>query len=130
MRRRIMSWTGLVLLAFNLIAGTLMPVQAADPLGQSVQDVLEGRGLICTTLGLKAVGPDGGLALPGAESESAGLCVFCLPLMQGGLDQPPSLVLTDRLYPASDLKFQQIVQAFPPTLEGYRQAAPRAPPVL
>ncbi|MBF0168481.1 MAG: hypothetical protein HQL45_12710 [Alphaproteobacteria bacterium] len=130
MRRRVMSWTGLVLLAFNLIAGTLMPVQAADPLGQSVADVLEGRGLICTTLGLKSIGPDGGLTLPGADAESAGLCVFCLPLMQGGLDQPASLALTDRLHPVTKTGYLSLAQTFAPPLDPYRQAAPRAPPVL
>lgn len=75
--RRATAYTGLVLLAFNLIAGALLPARASST---------DGPAYICTALGLKAVGNDEGQ--PAEAGQSAGLCAACLPLMQGGLDAP------------------------------------------
>lgn len=82
--RRATAYTCLVLLAFNLIAGALLPARASST---------DGPAYICTALGLQAIGNDKGQ--PAEAGQSAGLCAACLPLMQGGLDAPPDTVATD-----------------------------------
>lgn len=76
--RRATAYTGLVLLAFSLIAGALLPARASST---------DEPAYICTALGLKAIGPDD--SQPAETGQSAGLCAACLPLMQGGIDTPP-----------------------------------------
>lgn len=89
-RRRLASWLGLLLLAFNVLAAAALPARAESALAQSLMD---GRIVVCTAAGLLVLDQDG-RALP--ASDHAQFCVFCLPLLHGGVDVPATPVLADR----------------------------------
>lgn len=90
-RRILGAWLGLVLLAFNLVAGALVPVGARAAEGPEIAfaRLLEGEHMVvCTAGGLVEIDPKGGTA-----PDHTAFCVFCLPLMNGsvafGPSQPP-----------------------------------------
>jgi hypothetical protein len=118
------AWSGLALLAFNLIAGALLPANAASPANQMAQ-----QAYICTALGRTAIGPDG-KAEPGQTGHGVELCIYCLPLLQGSVDGPASaLALQPPLAVAmADPALPGTVTVSPQTR--HNSAAPRAPPVL
>ncbi|CAA6605380.1 conserved exported hypothetical protein [Rhodospirillaceae bacterium LM-1] len=124
-RRKAMAWTGLYLLAFNLIAGALMPAQAAAPLSQLVSQTY-----ICTALGMTAVGPDAGQTPASQAGHTTAFCVFCLPLMQGGLDGPAAQAALVKIdFPSSLAEYAPVASHISGQLARHGKAAPRAPPV-
>ena len=122
LKRNVTAWSGLALLAFNLIAGALLPAQAASPANQLAQ-----QAYICTALGMVAVGPEGS-AEPSQSGHEFNLCIYCLPIMSGGLDSPAPQGLAEAQFTpaAADLDGSAPALFLPQTR--HNSAAPRAPP--
>ena len=83
-RRAVVAWACLVLLAFNLVAGTSLSSQPMTVQGDGI--------VICTAAGMVVLDPSGAPIHDQSPSHEPH-CVFCLPLMHGGLDvaEAPSL---------------------------------------
>jgi hypothetical protein len=115
-RRTIIAWACLVLLAFNLLAGTALPGQPATA----------GTGgiAICTATGIVVQDPSGA---PSDSQRHDSFCVFCLPLMHGGLNLADSPDLAALPRSTTDLAVPWTAQVASATrLSG--SASPRAPP--
>lgn len=125
-RRQLTAWSGLFLLTINLIAGALMPAQAASPASQLAQ-----QAYICTAFGMQAIGLDGDGEQDGQAGGHSAFCSFCLPLLQGGLDAPPA-------NPAESIVFFENFLENPTPVSfaaarpdsSHNPAAPRAPPAV
>jgi hypothetical protein len=124
MRRNVSAWTGLALLAFNLIAGALLPAQAASPANQLAQ-----QAYICTALGMVAVSPDG-TPEPGQGSHDVSLCVYCLPLLSGGFDGPAAQATLEAPLSVALADYEGLAPALISPQPRHNSAAPRAPPAL
>ncbi|MBF0268358.1 MAG: hypothetical protein HQL44_07175 [Alphaproteobacteria bacterium] len=123
-RRKAMAWTGLYLLAFNLIAGALMPAQAAAPLSQLVSQTY-----ICTAFGMTAVGPGADQIPANQAGHAASFCVFCLPLLQGGLDGPAAQAALVKIdFPLYSAEYGTAAPPLDEPQARHSKAAPRAPP--
>lgn len=147
-RRVFAAWLGLFLLAWMVVAGSVLPVERARDSASGAamagfaQELLGDRIVICTAGGMVALDrntgqilDDGPASVPGQDNpvpDSHGhgsLCLFCLPLLHAGLGGPagaPAVVpplgvaLAARGHPA----FAVVVP--PVRLAG--AAIPRAPP--
>ncbi|MGE5477944.1 MAG: DUF2946 family protein [Bacteroidales bacterium] len=72
------AWLGILLVAFNLLAGSVGPTTAAPT-------AADGLIVVCTVGGMRMVDPaaaPGDTQLPASAAD--GLCVFCLPLVHAG----------------------------------------------
>lgn len=126
-RRSIVSWLGLVLLAFNILgvgAVSARPVSAGVPL---FAQALSGEHVVvCTAAGMVAIDVDG---TPQGDGDHRSLCAFCLPFMQGGADVPvahqPPLPLKSPVAEALFVAWSDPVRLIHPAAS----AAPRAPPL-
>lgn len=87
-RRRLFgAWTGLILLTLEILLGGALPLV---PTASSAQG-LDGDHLwVCTSAGMVEVGTDGAPLLPDGTDHQR-LCVFCLPVLGGAVDTPPSV---------------------------------------
>jgi hypothetical protein len=79
-RRRWPAWLGLFVLLFNLLAA---PAIGLGHNGAFAAE-LDGAMVICTSQGMLVLDADGKSHPPADSSDHDGICVFCLPLMQGG----------------------------------------------
>jgi len=124
-RCEIVSWAAILLLAVNVLASGILPAQ---PISLSQNDVA----------GLQAFDPEicsehspvqQPSGLPG-EHDNHGLhCVFCLPLMHGGLALPDVVATVEKPVETQDrfvLATEQ-QQFIPARFRSF--AAPRAPPL-
>lgn len=113
----------LVLVALWLQVG-LAPLMAATPTAWQAQ--LDGKMVVCTAAGMVVLEADGQPASP--QSESGPSCVFCQPLLHGGIKVPPMVAeplqaggaLPVLLPPDRDAVARPMLAAGP--------KAPRAPP--
>jgi hypothetical protein len=120
LRRRLCAWIGLVLLAFNLAAGTGLqaaPLPIAAP----------GDQVICTAGGIVIIHEDG--AAPTTERSGDGFCVFCLPLLNGGVSAPTAELPLDRPILGQALSVRPASVVIP-LAHPLSVAAPRAPPTV
>lgn len=88
-RRVVCGWVGLVVLAFNILGGFVLPARAADGFGgNSLMVVCTAAGLVTVDVGAPGSGRDD-------RVRQDGLCQFCLPLAHGGVasSDGPVLVL-------------------------------------
>ncbi len=109
-------------LLLNLLGSVLLPVSAARA------DMPMAGQVVCTVGGMVMLDDDGGQPI-GQDPGHSSLCLFCLPLLHGGV-QPPSLMVHDgplsigrgeRMIPAS----YRVVRVG----QFRRMAQPRAPPL-
>lgn len=120
------AWSGLFLLTINLIAGALMPAQAAAPASQLAQ-----QAYICTAFGLKAIGADDSQGEGGQAASHAVFCAYCLPLLQGGLDAPPAQAQAGQPSTFSQsIGYHLADSGFLLPRAAHNLAAPRAPPIV
>ena len=114
LRRSIVSWISLFLLAINLLGNNALAARAAPSHPTTpdlfVQDFLNEQIVICTALGLVALDRDGHPINNGGAGHSD-ICIFCLPLMHGAV-----AALAQQMTP---LPF-----AGPTTIRAVRHAAP------
>lgn len=130
-RRSIVAWIGLVLLAFNIfIAGTLPARDAAAAPAPFAQALMGDRIVICTAASIIVIDSSGNIVdTTTTDAEHSDICVFCLPLMHGGIQTPAAVTVTVRgLFPSDDafLPSSSPSLRHPARLAG--AAAPRAPP--
>lgn len=125
-RRRVVSWTGLFLLSFNILAGVFVPQPSfAKLLGGD-----EGHYLICTAIGLIEIDENGKQVSSDQSAAGVDLCVYCFPLMNGAADTPQSFTVAEAQLLASGtiLPVCDSQQSLSPRLSW--AAGPRAPPTL
>ncbi len=118
MRRTIASWLGVVVLAFNLLAGLALPADA--PAGDSLE--------ICTAHGPVFI-DQAGHPVPSPQTVPGGVCVFCLPLMHAGAAPPPLLGFVIQRGEAAFLVMRApATEPAPIPVRLATAAHPRAPP--
>lgn len=89
-RRRIASWLGLLVLAFNVLGASAMPARGeSSPLALALG---EGRMVVCTATGMVVLNADGTPAESGIPAHDS-LCAYCLPLMHGAAAAPALLFI-------------------------------------
>ncbi len=115
-RRTIIAWACLVLLALNLLVGTALPGKPAAA----------GTGgiAICTAGGIVLLDSSGA---PRDSQRHDSVCVFCLPLMHGGLNHANSPDLAAPRISTTALPVPWTAQ-FATTVREGGAASPRAPP--
>ncbi|TAN55574.1 MAG: DUF2946 domain-containing protein [Magnetospirillum sp.] len=119
--RRFVSWLGVFLVLFNLIASGLLPAAASPLAGERI--------VVCTAQGMVVLGADG---QPSATDEGAerhaDLCAFCLPLMHASGAPQPVLLGLDALPARAIGSFAAPVSAPLPPARPEGISSPRAPP--
>lgn len=119
------AWTGLLLLTLEILLGSALSLAPATSSAQSI----DGDHLwVCTSAGMVEMGADGTPLAPGATGHQR-LCVFCLPVLSGAVDAPPSVTTVPVRRAeaiASPTRPTGTPAATPATLAG--QSSPRAPP--
>jgi hypothetical protein len=92
-RRKVASWLGLILLAFNLLAGSGFTAQASENSSPAFgQELLGDRIVVCTAAGMVVMDRDGHVLDTNGNSGHIDACVFCLPLMHSGAGAPAAEV--------------------------------------
>lgn len=92
LRRWFAVWAGLLVMAFNVVAGDLLPLFPPSLSQGALGAVEDGRAfVVCTLHGLEVVrpqdsAPDGRSAA--AKPQDDGVCLSCLPLLHGGVSAP------------------------------------------
>lgn len=132
LRRDVLSWLGLVLLGMNVLTAGLFASSASQPAAAFTQEIADGRIVICTAAGMLVLDRNG-QPIPDQNGMNGGVsCVFCLPLMHGGVDAPAlSLAVLDA--PLTDEPELPSAPAdILPTrhLWLYGASSPRAPPIV
>ncbi|HTH18377.1 MAG TPA: DUF2946 family protein [Magnetospirillum sp.] len=120
-RRKFVSWLGLVLLLFNVVAGGALPAQTATA---DADDHL----IICTAGGLAAVDRNGTPVSADHTSEN-GFCASCLPLCHGAILTPEAALVPVPFVqplPRAPLADAELVQVAPALRLGYPRAPPQA----
>jgi hypothetical protein len=92
MRRRVVSMLGLLVILFNLVAGTLVASTSQSAAAPFLDEVFGDRIVVCTGSGMIVLDAQGNPVHDGAVDP---MCVFCLPLMQGSADAPALVALVD-----------------------------------
>lgn len=88
--RALGAWVSLILLLLDVAAGGVLPARSAEAGSLPVAQELDGDHIVlCTAAGMVELGPDG-TPISGHPQDHRSICVFCLPLMAGGVSVPPS----------------------------------------
>lgn len=122
--RNLGAWLCLMLLAANVLGGTVLPSRSA--LAANLPD---GAMVVCTAAGLKIIDPSGQTP-PASAAEQGGLCALCLPMVHGAVAMPDTAVLPAA--PASsmaDTLPDAATQRAPDAVLSHH-APPRAPPAI
>ena len=130
-RRTVASWLGLFLLFSNIVGIGSLPARSAEAGPAPFAQELSGdRIVICTAAGMVVLDRDGHPVETGKTAGHTDFCVFCLPLMHGGMvDAPATVAVVD--IPAVPLIVAiapaEVSWPIPVRLPG--TASPRAPPL-
>jgi hypothetical protein len=119
-RRGVAAWLGLVLLAFNIVAGGALQARAT-PLTTDSDHII-----VCTAAGLAVVDRNGTPVTPDHAGEN-GFCAYCLPFSHGAVITPVAIPLPVPFVqpiPRAPLADAEPVNVARPL----RLAYPRAPP--
>jgi hypothetical protein len=118
--RAVVAWGCLTLLAMNLLVGAALPAQeAVAGIGEIV---------ICTSAGISVLDQSGTPVTDQRRTHDT-FCVFCLPLMQGGLIGADAFDLAAPLFPSAAGTFPATARVdVVARLCG--AASPRAPPFV
>jgi len=132
LRREVASWLGLLLLTFNILAGGTLPARAEGSApAPFAQALLGDRIVVCTASGMVVMDRDGHVVDPGTTGGGhAELCVFCLPLMHGGVQAPTlSAAIVDIFAPVVPVgEFTAVDQSVAKPVRLTGASSPRAPP--
>lgn len=126
MRRHCLAWLGLLLIAFNILAGTALPVRAETaPLSLAQTD---DRIEVCTSAGMVVLDRDGNVLPSDGATQGSSLCSFCLPLVHGGTNVADAVGLPVPAPPPAARPLQPTaLSPFGPADLSW-SAPPRAPP--
>lgn len=126
-RREIVSALGMLVILFNLIAGTALAASAGAGTAPFIDEVFGGRTVICTGAGMIVLGVDG---TPVASDTGVDpLCAYCLPMVTGKADAPAPVVFLDRPL-AVDRRTPEVVAVRAPEAEPIvASTSPRGPPL-
>ncbi len=130
-RRGVVSWLGIVLLAFNVVAAGLLPARPADA-GPApfAQDITGDRIVVCTGTGMVVMDREGHVIDTGKDAGHPDFCVFCLPLMHVNAQASAAPVLVAVAVPA--IPAGEFAPAPSPVSKPARllgASSPRAPPL-
>lgn len=128
-RRHVVSWIGLILLAFNVLGAGSMPAQAEGTTPLFAQELLGDRIVICTAAGMVVMDRDGNILDTQGPSAHTSFCVYCLPLMHGGVQAPAVIALAVLVEPVETQAFLPAEQPAPRLTRPSGTAQPRAPPL-
>lgn len=125
LRGRMAAWVGIILLAFNLLAGEVLPAHFLPPSNDPTAIGFDYE--ICAAYG-QADHQSGNQNSP-ANSHGGQICVFCLPLLHGGLGLPMAAVavVPPQAAPRRLALAQEPQQAV--SARVWPSASPRAPPL-
>jgi hypothetical protein len=127
-RREVVSALGLLILLFNLVAGTLLSSSANAADAPFLDEIFGDRIVVCTGAGMVVLDAQGN-----PVSQNGGvdpLCVFCLPLMQGTADAPVVVAVLEAPLPFVTETFVVETLAAAPVLRLTTSASPRGPPLV
>ena len=129
-RRVVASWLGLILLISNILGAVGLPARPAEA-GPALfaQELNSDRIVVCTAAGMVVLDRDGNPVETGQTGGHTDFCVFCLPLMHGGIDAPATVAVIDVPVAPSVAAITptEASQPAPTRLAG--AASPRAPPL-
>lgn len=116
MRRRVVSTLGLLVILFNLVAGTLIASTSQSAAAPFLDEVFGDRIVVCTGSGMIVLDARGNPVHDGSVDP---MCVFCLPLMQGAAAAPTTVALLD------------VPQTFEPAVrDANAEIAPNVAPIV
>ncbi len=125
-RRRVVSTLGLLVVLFNLVAGTLLASTSTSGAAPFLEETFGDRIVVCTGAGMIVLDADGN---PLPQDGTAPMCVFCLPLVHGGADAPVMVALLDTplaVEPVNRGDERHLAPTVAPTVAS---ASPRGPPL-
>lgn len=126
MRRTVASALGLLVILFNLVAGPLLASTASAGAAPFAEEIFGDRIVVCTGAGMVVFDRDG-RRVP-ADGRAPAMCVFCLPLVQGGVDAPVVAALPDGAGAVEPGRWDVAAVPVPAPTPVIRAAAPRGPP--
>ncbi|MDK9697388.1 MAG: hypothetical protein OEL76_13455 [Siculibacillus sp.] len=125
-RRRVVSALGLLVILFNLVAGTLLATTSRSAAAPFLDEVFGDRIVVCTGAGMIVLDAQGNPIHD--EGSVDPMCVFCLPLMQGTADAPTVIALLEAPL-AGELVVRTVEAAPAPKLApAVSSSSPRGPP--
>jgi hypothetical protein len=124
-RREMVSWFAILLLAVNILASGTLPAHPISSFSNVSTELLASAMEICAKHGPVQQSSD----LPGEHDDHGLHCVFCLPLMHGGLALPDTVATIEKpVETKGSFAFASERQQIIPVR--FRSiAAPRAPPL-
>jgi hypothetical protein len=126
LRRAFLTWLCLLCLFLNVLGGALLSrPDSAKLLGEA-----NGLYQICTAGGLIEIDADGKRAPAESTGHGSDICIFCLPLVHGGIDAPTLFVVADAELLASGAIFPEAPSQAPALIHTSGASGPRAPPIL
>lgn len=126
LRRRSVAWLCLFCLSLNILSGAfLSSPSAAKFLGQA-----NGFYQICTAAGLIEIDAKGRQIPAESTSHGSDICVFCLPLLHGGINAPTVFVIAEAELLASGAIFPAAPFAADSFFHPSGSSGPRAPPIF
>jgi hypothetical protein len=125
MRRRIVSWFSVLLLTFNVFASVAQPSRPISLLNDGSANLLAQAMEICYSHPGEQQTSDA----PASHDDHGLHCVFCLPLLQGGLALPESAVIANNATPATERLVFGVEQQYVAPARLSSSASPRAPPL-
>lgn len=93
LRRDVVSALGVLIVAFNLLAGIAVASTSAAGLAPYLEESFGDRIVICTGAGMIVLDAEGN---PVRRDDGVdAVCAFCLPMVSGIADAPPPVALLD-----------------------------------
>lgn len=126
-RREVVSALGLLVVFFNLVAGTLLSSGAGAADAPFLDEIFGDRIVICTGAGMIVLDADGNQIPQNGAADP--MCVFCLPLMQGSADAPVVLALLDVTLTEAPETWVAATPDAPRLSRLVTSASPRGPPL-
>lgn len=127
-RREIASALGMLVILFNLIAGTALAASSGNGTAPFLDEIFSDRIVICTGAGMIVLDADGNPVLQDGGVDP--MCVYCLPMMAGNADAPAQAVLVDEPL-RLEIRAPDVVALVAPTTEPIVVAtSPRGPPLV
>lgn len=127
-RRRLVAWLGLLLLAFNVLGAAILPARA-DSVSSSLAPSFD-RIEVCTNAGIVVIDRNGNVIPSDGSAQGGKICPFCLPLGHSGATATEVVGLAVRPPPPTVLDGFSVEHTEFLPAEPFRSASPRAPTLL